>query len=165
MALSHCWKSSFFVQKFNFDFPRKLSIFFGWKTRENGVVLDFLAVGNFDFTRKIVKKIWVKNSWKCWVFVKIGFSDKTLTFRIVCFSGSNFSNKKRKLCLIVIAINEAGIITLTYTKHVFMQNTAFSWSYTYYVNVLRVFSYTWPLYFAFGDIFATRNAICWKNKK
>ena len=25
---SHCSKSSFFVQKFNFDFPRKLSIFF-----------------------------------------------------------------------------------------------------------------------------------------
>ena len=50
-------QSSFFVQKFNFDFPRKLSIFFGWKTRENVVVLDFLAVDNFDFTRKIVKKI------------------------------------------------------------------------------------------------------------
>ena len=32
----HCSKSSFFVQKFNFNFPRKLSIFF-----------------------------WVKNSWKC----------------------------------------------------------------------------------------------------
>ena len=38
---------------------------FGWKTRENVVVLDFLAVDNFDFTRKIVKKIWAKNSWKC----------------------------------------------------------------------------------------------------
>ena len=45
---AHCSKSSFFVQKFNFDFPRK--------TRENVVVLDFLAVDNFDFTRKIVKK-------------------------------------------------------------------------------------------------------------
>ena len=55
-AKSHCSKSSFFVQKFNFDFPRKLLIFFGWKTRENVVVLDFLAVDNFDFTRKIVKK-------------------------------------------------------------------------------------------------------------
>ena len=43
-----------FVQKFNFDFPRKFSIFLGWKTRENVVVLDFLAVDNFDFTRKIV---------------------------------------------------------------------------------------------------------------
>ena len=43
-----------FCPKFNFDFPRKLSIFLGWKTRENVVVLDFLAVDNFDFTRKIV---------------------------------------------------------------------------------------------------------------
>ena len=30
--------------------------FFGQKTRENVVVLDFLAVDNFDFTRKIIKK-------------------------------------------------------------------------------------------------------------
>ena len=44
----------FFVQKINFDFPRKLSIFWGGKTRENVVILDFLAVDNFDFTRKIV---------------------------------------------------------------------------------------------------------------
>ena len=55
-TIKHCWKSSFFVQKFNFDFPWKLSIFLGWKSRENVVVLDFLAVDNFDFTRKIVKK-------------------------------------------------------------------------------------------------------------
>ena len=27
------------------------------KTRENVMALDFLAVDNFDFTRKIVKKI------------------------------------------------------------------------------------------------------------
>ena len=53
---AHCSKSSFFVQKFNFDFFKKLSIFFGWKTRENVVILDFLAVDNFYFTRKIVKK-------------------------------------------------------------------------------------------------------------
>ena len=56
--MTHCSKSSFFVQKSNFDFPRKLSIFWGGeKTRENVVVLDFLAVDNFDFMRKIVKKI------------------------------------------------------------------------------------------------------------
>ena len=29
----------------------------GWKTRENATVLYFLAVDNFDFTRKIVKKV------------------------------------------------------------------------------------------------------------
>ena len=60
---THCSKSSFFVQKFNVDFLRELSIFWGWKTRENVVGLDFLAVDNFDFTRKIVKKNWMKNSW------------------------------------------------------------------------------------------------------
>ena len=82
---SHSSKPSFFVQKFNFDFTRKLSNLWGsWKTRENVVVLDFLAVDNFDFTRKIVKKIWLKNSWKCWSLVKIEFLDKNLTFRIVC---------------------------------------------------------------------------------
>ena len=54
---THCAKSSFFVQKFNFDFPEKIVDFLGWKNRENVVVLDFLAVDNFDFTRKIVKKI------------------------------------------------------------------------------------------------------------
>ena len=53
---THCSKLSLFVQKFNFDFTKKLSIFCVWKTRENVVVLDFLAVDNFDFTRKIVKK-------------------------------------------------------------------------------------------------------------
>ena len=37
-------------------FPEKIVDFFGWKTRENVVILDFLAVDNFDFTRKIVKK-------------------------------------------------------------------------------------------------------------
>ena len=44
------------VQKFNFDFRENGRFFFGWKSRENVVVLDFLAVDNFDFTRKIVKK-------------------------------------------------------------------------------------------------------------
>ena len=34
----------------------KLSNCFGVKTRENAEVLDFLAVDNFDFTRKIAKK-------------------------------------------------------------------------------------------------------------
>ena len=82
---AHCSKSSFFVQKFNFDFPRKLSIILGWKTRENVVVLDFIAVDNFDFTRKIVKKFGVKNLWRCWSFVKIEFLDKNLTFRIECY--------------------------------------------------------------------------------
>ena len=37
--------------------PEKIVEYFGWKTRENVVVLDFLAVDNFDFTRIIVKKV------------------------------------------------------------------------------------------------------------
>ena len=45
----------FFVQKFNIEFPEKK--IFWMKTRENAAVLDFLAVENFDFTRKIVKNI------------------------------------------------------------------------------------------------------------
>ena len=58
-----------FGPKIQLSFPEKIVDFFGWKTRENVVVLDFLAVDNFDFTRKIVKKkILVKNSWKCWGF-------------------------------------------------------------------------------------------------
>ena len=81
-----------FVQKFNFDFPKNFLIFFGWKTRENFEVLDFLAVDNFDFTIKFVKTFFVKTSWKCWSFVKIEFLDKNLTFRIVC-------KKTRTLCL------------------------------------------------------------------
>ena len=46
-----------FCPKIQLWFPEKIVHFFGWKTRENVLVLDFLAVDNFDFTRKIVKKI------------------------------------------------------------------------------------------------------------
>ena len=54
---THCSKSPFLVQKFNFDFSRKIFELFWMKTRENAAVWDFLAVDKFDFTRKIVKKI------------------------------------------------------------------------------------------------------------
>ena len=69
ILVTHCSKFSFFVQKFT-----KIVIFFGWKTCEKVVVLDFLAVDNFDFTRKIVKifygEILVKMLGFCqnWVF-------------------------------------------------------------------------------------------------
>ena len=39
-----------------FIFCPKIQLWFPEKTRENVVVLDFLAVDNFDFTRKIDKK-------------------------------------------------------------------------------------------------------------
>ena len=45
-----------FCPKIQLWFPEKTVDFFGWKTRETVVVLNFLAVDNFDFTRKIVKK-------------------------------------------------------------------------------------------------------------
>ena len=50
------------------------------------MVLDFLAVDNFDFTRKIVKKILSEKLVKMLGFVKIEFLDKNLTFRIVCLT-------------------------------------------------------------------------------
>ena len=48
------------------------------------MVLDFLAVDNFDFTRKIVKKkIGRKTRENVVFFVKIEFLDKNMAFRIV----------------------------------------------------------------------------------
>ena len=46
-----------FCPKIQLWFPEKIVDFLGWKTRENVVILDIIAVDNFDFTRKIVKKI------------------------------------------------------------------------------------------------------------
>ena len=48
------------------------------------MVLDFLAVDNFDFTRKNVKKKLGEKLVKMLGFGKIEFLDKNLTFRIVC---------------------------------------------------------------------------------
>ena len=42
-----------FCPKIQLWFPEKIVDFFVWKTLENVAVLDFLAVDNFDFTRKI----------------------------------------------------------------------------------------------------------------
>ena len=53
------------------------------------MVLDFLAVDNFDFTGKIVKKKFAEKLVKMLGYVKIEFLDKNLTFGIVCFGGSN----------------------------------------------------------------------------
>ena len=93
---SHCSKSAFFVQKFNFDFPRKLPIFWGWKTRENVVVYDFLVVDNFDFTRKIVKKILGEKLVKM-----LGFCQNWISGQKLNFSNSVCHYKiKAKNCLI-----------------------------------------------------------------
>ena len=45
-----------FCPKIQLWFHEKIVNFLGWKNRENVGVLDVLAVDNFDFTRKIVKK-------------------------------------------------------------------------------------------------------------
>ena len=52
-----------FCPKIQLWFPEKIVDFLGWKTRENVVV--------WDFTRKNVKKIWVKNSLKLNFWTKI----------------------------------------------------------------------------------------------
>ena len=44
------------------------------------MVLDFLAVDNFDFTRKIVKKNLGEKLMKMLAFFTIEFLDKNLTF-------------------------------------------------------------------------------------
>ena len=113
-VLQHTVRNLHFSSKNSTLISRENYRFFGVKkTRENVVVLDFLAVDNFDFTRKIFELFWVKNSWrccgfglfgcwqrwfhekncqkkngvknswKCWGFVKIEFLDKKLTVRIV----------------------------------------------------------------------------------
>ena len=48
------------------------------------MVLDFLAVDNFDFTKKLLKKILGEKLVKILGVVEIEFLDKNLTFRIVC---------------------------------------------------------------------------------
>ena len=53
----------FFVQKFNFNFPRKIVELFSVKTRENAAVWDFLAVDVHE--KDCQKKNWAKNSRKC----------------------------------------------------------------------------------------------------
>ena len=59
------------------------------------MVLDFLAVDNFDFARKIVKKKLAEKLVKTLgVFVKIEFLDKNLNFRIVCIYRDRMKEKR-----------------------------------------------------------------------
>ena len=54
----HTVRNLHFLSKNSTLNSRENCRFFGRKTRENVVALDVLAVDNFDFKRKIVKKIW-----------------------------------------------------------------------------------------------------------
>ena len=77
---AHCSKSTFFVQKFNFDFPRKLSVFLGEKSWK---CCDF---GLFScWQRWFHEKICQKNfGWKTrenvWVLSKLNFWTKIWLF-------------------------------------------------------------------------------------
>ena len=72
LGLFSSWQLWFHEKNYRF--------FFGWKTRENVLVLDFLAVDNFDFTRKIVKKNWMEKLWN-WIFgQKFDFSNSVLAY-------------------------------------------------------------------------------------
>ena len=70
------------------------------------MVLGFLNVDNFDFTRKIVKKNlgekFVKMH-KCLGFVKIEFLDKNLTFPIV-FVKLRIVPIKEEIIFIIVAL-------------------------------------------------------------
>ena len=54
--MKHTLRNLHFSPKIQLWFIKKIVDFGGWKIRENVVVLDFLAVDNFDFTKKIVEK-------------------------------------------------------------------------------------------------------------
>ena len=56
----HTVRNLYFLSKNSTLISRENCRFFWVNIRENVVVLDFLAVDNFDFTRKIVKKILVE---------------------------------------------------------------------------------------------------------
>ena len=62
MLVEHTVPNLHFLSKNSTLISREnCQLFWGWKTRENVVVLGFLVVDNFDFTKKIVKK---KIGWK-----------------------------------------------------------------------------------------------------
>ena len=72
--MPHTVRNLYLCPKIQLWFSVKIFRFFGWKTCENVVILDFLAVDNFDFTRKKKKKKFgeklVKMLWFCqnWIF-------------------------------------------------------------------------------------------------
>ena len=69
-----------FCPKIQLWFPEKMVDFWEWKTRENVVVVDFLAVDNFDITRKIAKKIGRKTRENVGVLSKLNFWTKIWLF-------------------------------------------------------------------------------------
>ena len=62
---THCSKSSFYVQKINFDFLRKLSYFFGKKLVKMLWFWTFKLLTTLISREKLSIFFGVKNSWKC----------------------------------------------------------------------------------------------------
>ena len=70
-SLTHCSKSSFFVQKFNFDFPKKLLIFLGEKLVKMLWLSTVKLLTTLISREKLSRKFCLKNSWKIlwfWTF-------------------------------------------------------------------------------------------------
>ena len=59
---THCSKSSFFVQKFNFDFPKKLLIFLGEKLVKMLWLSTVKLLTTLISREKLSRKFCVKNS-------------------------------------------------------------------------------------------------------
>ena len=78
----HTVRNLHFLSK-NSTLISKLSIFWGKKLVKMLWFWTFQLLTTLISREKLSKKIGVKNSWKCWGFVKIEFLDKNLTFRIV----------------------------------------------------------------------------------
>ena len=103
VILQHTVRNLHFLSGNSTLISRENCRFFWEKNSRNVVVLGFLAVDNFDFTRKIFKKKLGEKLVKMLGFCQNWFLDKNLTFRIVCFrwnpgfafaSGIDFSRTK-----------------------------------------------------------------------
>ena len=105
---SHTVRNLHFSYKNSTVISRENCRLFGWKTRETVVVLDFLAVDNFDFTRKIVKKNFADktrenvgvlsklNFWtKIWQNPNIFTSFSPVTFLTIILVKSKLSTAKK----------------------------------------------------------------------
>ena len=74
------------------------------------------------------KKFWVKNSWKCWCFVKIEFLDKNLTFRIVC-SGGKWSIQRLESIVIEEIVEKLEILFDLYCPVSYRSKKIFFWHF------------------------------------
>ena len=81
---AHTVRNLHFLSKNSTLISRENCQFFGVKKSRNCCGFGLLSCWQLWFHEKnCPKQFWVKNSWKCWGFVKIEFLDKNLTFRIV----------------------------------------------------------------------------------